>query len=157
MKRVKDGTAKSTTSKGTFFNLSVFEFLTFLRRGVFYTFMINYLYLLMGNVTSTAALGTLNMIASSVGQNFPWGHICDRYKLRAKLIIAGETIAASAYVIVFLAHRSLIAAGNNFAAGLTIIFGLSMLEFFWSMSDVGWAALLTDITTKKQGEKRWGY
>jgi MFS family permease len=44
-------------------------------------------------------------------------------------------------------HRSLIGVGNNFEAGLTIIFGLSILEFFWSMSDVGWAALLTDITT----------
>jgi MFS family permease len=35
----------------------------------------------------------------------------------------------------------------GFEAGLTIIFGLSILEFFWSMSDVGWAVLLTDITT----------
>jgi MFS family permease len=67
--------------------------------------------------------------------------------LRAKLIIVGETIAAAAYIIVFLVHRSLIAVGDAFTAGLSIIFGLSILEFFWSMSDVGWAALLTDITT----------
>jgi MFS family permease len=147
MKNAKTENAERTSSKGTFFNLSVFEFLTFLRRGVFYTFMINYLYLLMGTVTSTAALGTLNMIASSIGQNLLWGRICDRYKLRAQLIVAGETIAAFTYIAVFLAHTSLIAARNNFEAGLTIIFGLSILEFFWSMSDVGWAALLTDITT----------
>lgn len=144
---------EETASKGTFFNLSVFEFLTFLRRGVFYTFMINYLYLLMGTVTSTAALGTLNMIGSSIGQNLLWGRICDRYKLRANLIVAGETIAAFSYIIVFLIHKSLIGAGENFEAGLTIIFGLSILEFFWSMSDVGWAALLTDITTPQNRGK----
>ncbi|MDI6691497.1 MAG: MFS transporter [Candidatus Bathyarchaeota archaeon] len=34
----------------------------------------------------------------------------------------------------------------NFAAGVSLIVGLSFLEFFWSMSDVGWATLLTDIT-----------
>lgn len=140
-------TERELPVRKTFFNLSVFQFLTFLRRGVFYTFMIDYLYALMKTVTSTATLGTLNMVASSIGQNFLWGKICDKYKIRAKLIVIGETIAASAYMIVFLVHRSLISSGNNFAAGLSIIIGLSVLEFFWSMSDVGWAALLTDITT----------
>ena len=139
--------SQNTSSKNVFFNLSIFQFLTFLRRGVFYTFMINYLFTLMRTVTSTAALGTFDMIASSLGQNLLWGRICDRYKTRAGLIIMGETIAAFAYIIVFFIHKSLIDAGNSFTAGLAIIFGLSVLEFFWSMSDVGWAALLTDVTT----------
>jgi len=136
-----------TSRRKTFFNLGVFEFLTFLRRGVFYTFMINYLFTLMNNVTSTAALGTLNMIASSLGQNLLWGKICDRQKVRARLIMTGETIAAGAYIVVFLLHTGLINLGAPYMAGLAIIFGLSILEFFWSMSDVGWAALLTDVTT----------
>jgi len=135
-----------TSFRNVFFNLSVFQFLTFVRRGVFYSFMINYLYMLMQTVTSTATLGTLNMIASALGQNLLWGRISDRYKLRAKLIIIGETIAGFTYIIVFLIHKSLIDAGSSFTAGLAIIFGLSILEFFWSMSDVGWAALLTDVT-----------
>jgi MFS family permease len=141
------GGLADSSSKNVFFNLSVFEFLTFLRRGVFYSFMINYLYMLMQTVTSTATLGALNMVGSALGQNLLWGRICDRYKLRTKLIIIGETIAAFSYIIVFLVHTSLIAAGNSFTAGLSIIIGLSILEFFWSMSDVGWAALLTDVTT----------
>jgi MFS family permease len=149
MKNAKVETEGGTSYRKTFFNLSVFQFLTFLRRGVFYTFMIYYLFKLMNTVTSTAALGTLNMVASSLGQNLLWGRICDKYKIRAKLIVAGETIAAFAYLMVFLVHRSLIDGGNKFGAGLAIIFGLSILEFFWSMSDVGWAALLTDITTPK--------
>lgn len=133
--------------RNVFFNLSVFQFLTFVRRGVFYTFMINYLYTLMQSATLTAALGTLNMVASALGQNLLWGRISDRYKLRTKLIMTGESIAGFAYIIVFIIHKSLIDAGSYFHAGLAIIFGLSVLEFFWSMSDVGWAALLTDVTT----------
>lgn len=133
--------------RNVFFNLSVFQFLTFVRRGVFYTFMINYLYTLMQSATLTAALGTLNMVASALGQNLLWGRISDRYKLRTKLIMTGESIAGFAYIIVFIIHKSLIQTGDHFLAGLAIIFGLSILEFFWSMSDVGWAALLTDVTT----------
>ena len=147
MERMKPNGEKRTFFRRTYFNLSVFQFITFLRRGVFYTFMIPYLHMLMGTVTWTAALGTLNMIGSSLGQNLLWGRICDKYKVRTKLIISGEMIAAVTYVLVFLIHRFLRDSGNNFNAGLSIIFGLSILEFFWSMSDVGWAALLTDVTT----------
>jgi MFS family permease len=111
--------------------------------------MINYLFDLMQTVTSTTLLGTLNMVSSALGQNLLWGKISDRYRLRAKLIIAGESIAAAAYLIVFLVHKSLLNVQANFAAGVSLIVGLSFLEFFWSMSDVGWAALLTDVTTTK--------
>jgi len=147
MKNANKEASDATSFVNVFFNLSIFQFLTFVRRGVFYTFMINYLYMLMQTVTSTATLGTFNMIASALGQNLLWGRISDRYKLRTKLILIGESIAGFVYIIVFLIHKSLIVAGNRFTAGLAIIFGLSILEFFWSMSDVGWAALLTDITT----------
>ncbi len=130
-----------------FVNLGIFQFLTFLRRGIFYTFMVNYLYTLMHAVTSTAALGTFDMIASALGQNLLWGRICDRFKVRTKLIIIGESIAGFTYIIVFFIHRFLTDVGRSFDAGLTIISGLAVLEFFWSMSDVGWAVLLTEITT----------
>ena len=140
-------TAEQGSRKNIFFSLGLFQFLTFVRRGIFYTFMIDYLYSLMGTVTITALLGTFDMIASALGQNLLWGRISDRYRLRAKLIIIGESIAGATYIMVFLLHRSLIDWGNSFAAGLAIIFGLSLLEFFWSMSDVGWVTLLTDVTT----------
>jgi MFS family permease len=140
-------TPKYPAQKNIIVNLSLFQFLSFVRRGIFYTFMITYLFDLMQTATLTALLGTLTMIASALGQNFLWGKIADRYRLRAKLLIAGESIAAATYLIVFLIHKSLIDKQANFAAGLSIIFGLAILEFFWSMSDVGWAALLTDVTT----------
>lgn len=140
-------TPKYPAQKNIIVNLSLFQFLSFVRKGIFYTFMITYLFDLMQTATLTALLGTLTMIASALGQNLLWGKIADRYRLRAKLLIAGESIAAATYLIVFLIHKSLIDKQANFAAGLSIIFGLAILEFFWSMSDVGWAALLTDVTT----------
>ena len=142
-------TTQQPTQKGTFVSLSLFRFLSFVRRGVFYTFMINYLFDLMQTVTWTTLMGTLNMMTSALGQNLLWGKISDRYRLRTKLIIAGESIAALTYFVVFLIHKSFLDAQANFAAGLSLILGLAFLEFFWSMSDVGWAALLTDVTTSK--------
>lgn len=150
-------TARQKTSKSLFLNLSLFQFLSFVRRGVFYTFMINYLFTLMQTVTSTALLGTLNMVASALGQNFLWGRIADRHKLRTKLIITGESIAAITYFVVYQIHKSLLDSQANFLAGLSLIFGLSFLEFFWSMSDVGWAALLADVTTKSSRGRIVGF
>ncbi|MEM1563082.1 MAG: MFS transporter [Candidatus Bathyarchaeia archaeon] len=147
MKKRNEQTSRLTPFKKIFVNLGIFQFLTFLRRGIFYTFMVNYLYMLMHTVTSTAALGTFDMIASALGQNLLWGRVCDRFRVRTKLIIIGESIAGFTYTIVFFIHRLLLDAGRSFDAGLTIIFGLAFLEFFWSMSDVGWTVLLTDITT----------
>jgi MFS family permease len=142
-------TTQQPTQKGIFVSLSLFRFLSFVRRGVFYTFMINYLFDLMQTVTWTTLMGTLNMMTSALGQNLLWGKISDRYRLRTKLIIAGESIAALTYFVVFLIHKSFLDAQANFTAGASLILGLAFLEFFWSMSDVGWAALLTDVTTNK--------
>jgi len=142
-------TPQQPTHKSIFLSLSLFRFLAFVRRGVFYTFMINYLFDLMQTVTWTTLMGTFNMMTSALGQNLLWGKISDRYRLRTKLIIAGESIAAATYFVVFLIHKSFLDVQANFAAGLSLILGLSFLEFFWSMSDVGWAVLLTDVTTSK--------
>jgi MFS family permease len=106
-----------------------------------------YLYALMRTVTLTALLGTFNMLASTLGQNLIWGRVSDKHKLRVKLVVVGESLAGFFYIGVFYLHRYFLSASNSFTAGLVIILGLSTLEFFWSMSDVGWAALLTDITT----------
>lgn len=137
----------TNVTKPTLFGLWSFQFLTMMRRGVFYSFMYIYLFSLLGNVTSTAALGTLTMLMSALGQNFLWGRISDRYKMRAQLIVIGEITAGLTYVAVFFLHKHYIDLGIDFAAGLSLVIGLAILEFFWSMSDVGWAALVTDITT----------
>lgn len=147
-KEMVEYTAKRSSRKhGIFLNLGLFQFLSFVRRGTFYTFMTIYLYDLVQSVTLTALLGSLNAMGSALGQNLLWGRIADRYKLTARLVVVGETIAAMMYMIVFFVHKSLIDSQADFAAGMSLIIGLSVLEFFWSMSDVGWAALLTKVTT----------
>ncbi|MFQ6087196.1 MAG: MFS transporter [Candidatus Bathyarchaeia archaeon] len=143
------GIWKPMIGKGAFFGLGSFQFLSFMRRGIFYSFMYIYLFSLLGRVTTTAGLGTFTMLTSAAGQNLLWGRISDRYRLRAKLVVVGELIAGFTYIVVFIVHRSLLDSGRSFDAGLAIICGLSLLEFFWSMSDVGWAALLTDVTIPK--------
>lgn len=133
--------------RSMFISLSTFQFLRFVRWGVFYSFMYIYLYTLMGTITLTALLGTFNMIASTLGQNLLWGRIADKYRMRARLVMIGEALAGVFYIVVFSLHKFLLNTGSSFTAGLAIICGLSILEFFWSMSDVGWAALLADVTT----------
>ncbi|MDH5268115.1 MAG: MFS transporter [Candidatus Bathyarchaeota archaeon] len=133
--------------RSMFFSLSTFQILRFVRWGIFYSFMYIYLYGLMGTVTLTALLGTFNMVASTLGQNLIWGRISDKHKSRIELVVVGESLAGFFYIGIFYIHKYLLGAANNFSAGLALIFGLSILEFFWSMSDVGWAALLTDVTT----------
>jgi len=144
----------STIRRPTLYGLWSFQFLTMMRRGVFYSFMYIYLFSLLGNVTTTATLGTFTMLLSAAGQNLLWGKISDRYRLRAQLIVIGEVIAGFTYIIVFFVHKYFIEGGDDFTAGLALVTGLSVLEFFWSMSDVGWAALVTDITTP---ETRGGF
>ncbi len=144
----------SRIRRPTLFGLWSFQFLTMMRRGVFYSFMYVYLFSLLGNVTTTATLGTFTMLLSAAGQNLLWGKISDRYRLRAQLVVIGEVVAGFAYIAVFLVHRYFIEAGNDIVAGIALVTGLSILEFLWSMSDVGWAALLTDITTR---ETRGGF
>ncbi|MHA1123808.1 MAG: hypothetical protein ACTSPC_13510, partial [Candidatus Heimdallarchaeota archaeon] len=100
-------------------------------------------------VTLTSALGTFNMIASTLGQNLVWGKISDRYRLQAKLVIAGEFIAAIAYFVIFFTHKYMLDVSSSFTAGAFLIIGFAILEFFWSMSDVGWVSLLAKVTIKK--------
>jgi len=134
-------------ARQTLLGMWSFQFLTMMRRGVFYSFMYIYLFSLLGNVTSTAALGTLTMLMSAIGQNALWGRISDRQRMRAQLVVIGEATAGLTYIAVFFLHKYYIDARLDLAAGFSLVIGLAILEFFWSMSDVGWASLVTDITT----------
>jgi len=93
------------------------------------------------------------MIANSVSQTFVWGKISDKYQARTSLIVIGETIAAFGYVLVYFFHIHLLDTNGSVAAAYSIIAGLSLLEFFWSMSNLGWSALISDLTTSKERGK----
>lgn len=121
------------------------------RRGLFYTFLALYLRVELGlSVTETTLLASLTMIANSTSQTFVWGRISDKYQARTSLVVVGETIAALGYVLVYLLHIYLWDTSGSVAAAYSIIIGLSLLEFFWSMSNLGWSALISDLTTSEE-------
>ncbi len=125
-----------------FLGLSSFQSLAMFRRGLFYSYLSIYLrYFLEMSVTETTLFATLPMIFNVVFQTFIWGVVSDKYQLRRTLIIAGELAAGLGTIVVFYAHRSV----DIMIAGWIIILGLSIVEIFWSASNVGWSALISDI------------
>ncbi len=113
------------------------------RRGLFYSYLSIYLRFFLGlSVTETTLFGTLPMIVNVLTQTFIWGNVSDRFQLRRTLIIIGEIAAAIITVAVWYVHTI---PDSKTAAGYVLIIGLSIVEIFWSMSNVGWSALLSDL------------
>ena len=113
------------------------------RRGLFYTYLSIYFRDFLGlSVTETTLYATLPMIMSVIFQNFVWGPISDKFQRRRTLIILGEILAGFGTILVWFIHYSFT---NLFVAGYVIIFGLAIIEIFWSMSNIGWSALISDL------------
>jgi len=141
-------------NKKIMLGLSSFQFMVMARRGLFYTFLSIYLLEnLKLSVTATTLLASLTMITNSVSQTFVWGKISDKYQARQSLIVVGETIAAFGYILLYFFHIHLLNTNGSIAAAYSIIVGLSLLEFFWSMSNLGWSALISDLTTSQERGK----
>jgi MFS family permease len=143
--------SRATLNKKVTLGLSSFQFMAMARRGLFYTFLSLYLMVGLGlSVTATTLLASLSMITNSVSQTFVWGRISDKYRIRARLVIIGETVAALGYILIYFLHVHLLNTVGSMAAAYSIIAGLTFLEFFWSMSNLGWSALLSDVSTSKE-------
>ncbi|MGD9369147.1 MAG: MFS transporter [Desulfobacteraceae bacterium] len=126
-----------------FIGLSSFEMLAMFRRGLFYAYLTIYLRHYLGlSVTSTTLFATLPMVVNILSQNLIWGRISDHFQIRRSLIIAGEALASLGTVGVWYLHRL---PGDPFTAGYFIIFGLTAVELFWSMSNIAWSALISDL------------
>ena len=126
-----------------FLNISSFQILAMFRRGLFYSYLSIYLRFFLGlSVTETTFFATFPMILNVLFQTFVWGGLSDRLQLRRTLIILGEISAAVSTAFVWYLH-TLPQSGH--AAGYVIIVGMSIVEIFWSMSNVAWSALLSDL------------
>lgn len=129
--------------RGILLKLSSFEVLADFRRGLFYSYLSIYLRFFLGlSVTETTLFATLPMILNVVFQTFVWGVVSDRYQKRRTLIILGEITAAITTFMVWYFHTL---PQSKYIAGYVIIIGLSIVEIFWSMSNVAWSALLSDL------------
>ncbi len=137
-----------------FWGLSSFEMLAMFRRGLFYAYLSIYLRYFLGmSVTETTLFATLPMIANVLCQTFVWGTISDRFQVRRTLIVCGEALAGIGTVMVWYAH-TLTAQRSH--AGWVLIAGLTVVELFWSMSNVGWSALISDIYSAQDRNKIQG-
>jgi len=139
---------KVRNSNGTLLGLSSFQVLAMFRRGLFYTFMSIYLHDYLGlKVTEMTLFATLPMIVNVTFQVGVWGRVSDATQLRRTLIIVAEVVAALGTVVLWWAHTL---AGGGRAAGYVLIAGLSVIEVFWSMSNVGWSALISDRYSREE-------
>ena len=76
-----------------------------------------------------------------------WGVISDKYQRRKTLIILGEVLAAIGTFFVWYIHTL---PAQKSTAGYIIIIGLSIVEIFWSMSNVGWTAIISDLYPERE-------
>ena len=147
-------TKLSKTPLRIFTGLSSFQMLAMFRRGLFYTYLSIYMKEFLNmSVFETTLYATLPMIMSIIFQNFVWGPISDKSQKRRTLIVFGEILAGTGTLIVWVFHFFLT---NLHLAGYVIIIGLSFVEMFWSMSNIGWSALISDLYPTKKRSKIMG-
>lgn len=132
----------------TLLNISSFQVIIMFRRGLFYSYLSIYLRNFIGlSVTETTFYATFPMIINVVFQTFIWGNLSDRLQLRRTLIIAGELIASAITSLIWYFH---ILPSNLKTAGYVLIIGMTVVEIFWSMSNVAWSALISDLYPENQ-------
>ena len=137
-----------------FVGLSSFQMLAMFRRGLFYTYLSIYMREFLNmSVFETTLYATLPMIASVICQNFVWGPLSDKLQKRRRLIILGEIIASIGTFTIWFIHFSF---SSLYIAGYVIIIGLTCIEIFWSASNIGWSALISDIYPSEKRSKIMG-
>lgn len=142
------------SSRRTFIGLSSFQLLAMFRRGLFYTYLSIYMRdFLHLSVTETTLYATLPMLMSVIFQNFVWGPLSDKFQRRRTLIILGEILAGIGTITVWFVHSIF---SNFLLAGFVIIIGLMCIEAFWSMSNICWSALISDIYPSKDRSRIMG-
>lgn len=141
---------KKPNTTFVFWGLSSFQILAMFRRGLFYTFLSIYMReFLQLSVTATTLYATFPMVLSSFCQMFVWGRISDKLQKRRTLIIIGEIIAGILLIVTYELHAQ-VATRSLRNAGFVIIGGLSVIEIFWSMSNIGWSAFISDLYPSKE-------
>jgi len=138
----------SLSKKNIFFRISSFQMLAMFRRGLFYSFMSIYLRYFLGlSVTETTYFATFPMILNTFFQTYIWGIVSDKTQKRKSLIIWGELLAGVGTFLVWYFHHLV---GDKRASGYIVIIGMTLVEIFWSMSNVGWSAMISDFFSERE-------
>jgi len=118
------------------------------RRGFFYTFLIVYLREVLDQpITWISLIGATNAVMSTLGQTLVWGRLSDRTDRRAGLMMLGEMIAGVGYLATWGVFHLTLHEVSPAVTTLLLIVCLGGIEFFWSMTDVGYRAAIAQVTT----------
>ena len=139
-----------------FTGLSTFQILTGFRRSIVYTFLAIYLRSLGLSTTEVTLMATIGMIANSLTQSFLWGRLLDKYRKPAEFVIIGEFFAGIGHFFMVIGYVFMLGLGQPILAGYVIILSLGVIEIFWSMSNVGWSALVSELTEIDERKKLMG-
>jgi MFS family permease len=136
--------------------LSTFQFLAFFRRTIVYGFLAIYLRSLGLSNFEVTLMATFGMVANAATQSFVWGNLLDRIKRPNAFVIWGEILAGLAHFVMVLWYQSALMDGNKIWAGYIIIISLGVIEVFWSMSNVGWSTMVSQMTTNTERKRLMG-
>ncbi|MFW9963966.1 MAG: MFS transporter [Candidatus Sifarchaeia archaeon] len=129
-----------------FTGLSTFQILTYFRRSIVYSFLSIYLRSLGLSTTEVTLMATVGMIANALTQSFLWGNLLDKYRKPTEFVVIGEMLAGFGHLLMVFAYVFFLGMNQLIIAGYVIIFCLGGIEVFWSMSNVGWSALISELT-----------
>ncbi|MHA2313278.1 MAG: MFS transporter [Candidatus Thorarchaeota archaeon] len=139
-----------------FTGLSTFQVLTYFRRSIVYTFLSIYLRSLGLSTTEVTLMATVGMIANALTQSFLWGNLLDKYRKPTEFVVVGEFLAGVGHIFMVLGYMFFLGLNQLVIAGYVIIFSLGGIEVFWSMSNVGWSALISELTAVDERKKLMG-
>jgi MFS family permease len=146
----------SRLKRKEFTGLSTFQILTYFRRSIVYTFLSIYLRSLGLSTTEVTLMATVGMIANAMTQSFLWGSLLDKYRKPVGFVAVGELLAGVGHFFMVAGYIFFLNMNQLIIAGYVIIFSLGGIEVFWSMSNVGWSALVSELTDVDERKKLMG-
>jgi len=139
-----------------FTGLSTFQVLTYFRRSIVYTFLSIYLRSLGLSTTEVTLMATVGMIANALTQSFLWGNLLDKYRKPTEFVVMGEFLAGLGHIFMVFGYVVFLGMNQLVVAGYVIILALGGIEIFWSMSNVGWSTLVSELTEIDERKKLMG-
>ncbi len=101
-------------------------------------------------------MATVGMIANATTQSLLWGNLLDRYRKPVEFVAVGELLAGVGHFFMVAGYMLFLGMNQLIIAGYVIIFSLGGIEVFWSMSNVGWSALVSELTEVDERKKLMG-
>jgi MFS family permease len=101
-------------------------------------------------------MATVGMIANAGTQSLLWGRALDKYRKPTEFVALGEFLAGLGHILMVFGYQYFLGIGDLILAGYVIIFSLGGIEVFWSMSNVGWSALISELTEFDERKKIMG-